>query len=144
MANKKSHKNRNLEDHVSESVKVLETNVLDAPVTDIPWEAQQLEVHSDPLEDAGTGRTIVIRRFSFQLPPNLPYRPSKAAILEQHRTRIITFLWKDELELIMEPKVVMGKNGKFDIFATCKAKKGSLILQEPMLINHVNTAGNTN
>lgn len=84
------------------------------------------------IEDPGTGGAVILRRFSFQLPPHVRF--SKQELLTVHRSRIVAFLWKDELELIMEPKVVLGKKGQFDIYATCKAKQGSLIFQQPQVL----------
>lgn len=99
-------------------------------------EAQELETRSTPLDDAGgDGRPVILRRFSYQLPPKMRY--SKADLLKHHKPRILPFLWKDGLEEIQEPRVVFGKRGKFDIFVTCQPRKGQLLHERPQTLKEV-------
>jgi len=99
-------------------------------------EVQELETRSTPLDDGtGDGRPIILRRFSYQLPPKV--KLSKADILLHHKPRILPFLWKDGLEEIQEPKVVLGKGGKFDIFVTCQPRKGHLLHERPQSLKQV-------
>lgn len=110
----------------------------------IDWEGREIETKSDPLIDDGSGREVVLRRFDFNLPP-IPKEqmPTKEALLTHHKSKVIAFLWKDELELIQDPKIVMSKFGdKFRIFCLCQARKGSLILQKPLTLQEVTKTTN--
>lgn len=111
------------------------------------WEVQQIETKSDPLVDDQTGKETIIRQFEFMLPPSLPKGmefPSKDQLLKFHRSKVIAFLWKDELELIDEPRIEISKKAdKFRIFAVCQAKKGSLILQKPLSLQQVTSNART-
>ena len=89
-------------------------------------EVQQLETDPVHLLDEGIGKPTILRRFQFQLPPGV-LQVNKKLLLKQHVKNLEIFLWKDELEMILAPKLVMEKNGAFSIFATCQPKKGSLI-----------------
>lgn len=107
------------------------------PIKDVDWDVEGGEVRSDPLIDDGSGKAVVIRRFDFGLPP-LTQVPTKDQLLQAHKGKIIAFLWKDELELIRDLKIEMSKdNLKFRIFATCQAKKGSRILENPQLLQNI-------
>ena len=130
-------KKPNLEDHLGRSGQLLEVNAKDAPVKDITWEAQELESEkSQPLADDGSGQPVILRRFQFQFPPDIPKKPTKKELLAFHKDRLNIFLWKDELEMIQEPKVRMTKQG-YDIFATCIAKKGSMLFTRPDTLQNV-------
>lgn len=96
-------------------------------------EVEQLETEPVRLEDPGTGKPVILRRFEFQLPPGV-LEINKALLIKEHVKRLEVFLWKDELEMVLPPKLVLEKNGAFSIFATCQSKKGSLILSKPQLI----------
>lgn len=131
----------NLEDHLGRKGKILEVNAVGSPVKDIAWEAQEMNAEvSTPLVDDGSGKPVILRRFQFQFPPNLPHKPTKKQILEYHKDKLNIFLWKDELELVQTPKVRVHTNG-YDIFATCVAKKGSLLSykHKPQLLQHAIT-----
>lgn len=94
-------------------------------------EVQELETRSAPMDDfGGSGPTVVLRRFQYQLPPKVKY--SAKDILDHHTPRIIPFLWKDGLEQIGEPKVVFGKKGKFDIYITATPRRGQLLHDKPL------------
>lgn len=85
-------------------------------------------IEKGALTDTG-GIPIILRRFQYQLPPKTQI--NKEEILKHHKPRILPFLWKDGLEEIAEPKVVIGKKGKFDIFITCQPRKGELLHERP-------------
>lgn len=120
--------------------KVTEMNAANAPVQDVNWIGQEIEARSDIgfENDQGDGKPIILRQFEFALPMGVPMNqlPSKAKLLEFHKSKIVAFLWKDELELIAEPKIVM-EGRKFKIFATCQGKKGSLIFHKPQTLSDV-------
>jgi hypothetical protein len=98
---------------------------------DIEWEGDHKETETQPLISSDNGKPIVLRCFEFELPPGVDM-PSNLALLEAHKSRITTFLWKDELIPIQEFKVVKAKDQKhFRIFATCQAKAGSAIIEKP-------------
>jgi hypothetical protein len=108
-----------------------ELNAKDAPVENVRWHGQEIDT-SQKIEDPGTGRPIILRTFDFDLPKDIPSNqlPNKTQLMTFHRSKIIAFLWKDELELIQEPKIVKINRRKFKIFAVCQAKKGSIISQQ--------------
>lgn len=129
MAINRSHKKRDLDAHVVESAGVVEKGATNAPVDDIAWDVRKGEVHSSTTfqDDEGEGQEVILRRFEYQLPPKLAQPPSKKELLTFHEQRIKAVLWADNLDLIQDMKLVFGKKGKFDIFATCTPKKGHLI-----------------
>ena len=89
-------------------------------------EAHQVETDAIPLLDGGTGKTAILRRFQFQLPPGVK-EINKELLLKEHIKRLEIFLWKDELQMSLPPKLVLEKGGAFSIFITCHPKKGSKI-----------------
>lgn len=118
-------------DTLGQKGELLELNAQDAPVKDIRWDAQEIETKSTALVDDGSGKPIILRKFDFELSPSIPkeHLPSKLQLLQFHKSKVIAFLWKDELELVQEMKLVFDKKNKrkFYIFATCQPKKGSLL-----------------
>ena len=100
----------------------------DAPVKDIHWQGEEIDT-STKIEDSATGRPIILRSFDFELPKDLPKEqlPNKTQLVTFHKSKIIAFLWKDELELIEELRITKTGNRKFKIFAVCQARKGSII-----------------
>jgi len=117
----KSHTNKSLEDHIIGEAKFAELGVQDAPTENIGWDVKKAEVHSSPVEDPGTGKKVIVRRFSFRLPPGLPQTPSKEEILDYHlKHTVIPMLWKDELALMDLPRIILGKKGAFSIVALCE------------------------
>lgn len=100
----------------------------------IEWEGAHKETDLHPIHNEGGGKPIILRTFDFDLPP-MENLPTNQQLLEANKTKITTFLWKDELVPIQEFKCVKSKDGRhFRIFATCQAKAGSVILEEPKLI----------
>ncbi len=98
------------------------------------WEVQEVETKADkPLADDGTGTPIILRCFEFKWAPDLKGVPSESQILtEEYKRKLRDRLWIDELEFIQDLKVVFEKGG-CKIFATCQAKKGSLIFRDGQL-----------
>lgn len=126
--NKKTKQKDNKLEDFTETSWGVEKDGLDVG-KDIRWEATKGEVHSTTNleDDTGEGREVVIRCFKFQLPPGIPETPSNETLAKAHQGRIEAFLWQDGLELVREPVVVMGKKGKFEIFAIAVPSKGNLI-----------------
>lgn len=123
MKKSRKHDSKKIEDHLVDKAKFVELGAKDAPVENVQWEVQKAEVHSDPVFDPGTGGKVIVRRFSFRLPPGLKEQLSHKEILEYHKTHtVIPMLWKDELDLLDEPRIVAGKKGTFTIVAICSPR----------------------
>lgn len=119
----RSHRSKNLDDHLGDKAKFMELGAQDAPVENVNWDVQQGEVHSDPVEDPGTGQKVIVRRFMFQMPPGVKERLTQNEIYDYHKKHtVIPMLWKDELELLDEPRIVVGKKGSFTIVAICSPR----------------------
>ncbi len=73
------------------------------------WTGSKQQTDEHILENKGNGKPIILRQFEFSLPPGTP-TPTKDDILGVHKTKIMGFLWKDELTLIQEPKVVFNED----------------------------------
>lgn len=117
----RAHDTRNLDDLIVGEGEVIEVGAKDAPQENIKWEAKEGEVHSDPINDPGRGQTVVIRTFSFKLPEGLKEKPTNDELLDYHtKYTLIPMLWKDELELKGEPRIMSGKEkDTFVISAAC-------------------------
>ena len=128
----RSHKSRDINSHIKGKAEVTEVNAENSPVKDIKWDVQQAEVHSDISfkEDDGSGRPIILRQFDYVFPPGNQHRPSEDDILTPGYLKFLEaqLYFVDELDLVQKPKVMIGKDG-FKIFATCQARKGSIIPQ---------------
>lgn len=136
------HDSRELDDHIVAEGHGTEYGAEKAPVEDINWDVKSAEVHADPFEDGGNGQKLIARRFHFQLPPGTPYIPSNEEMLDWHKKHtVIPMLWKDELELADEPRIIAGKKGKFTIVAICAARNvlgvKSIIHERPELIQNM-------
>ena len=109
------------------------------------WYGGGGETEKVALVDNASGQKIIMRVFNFQLPPLKPEdMPTNEQLLEAHKSRLITFLWRDELVPVMDMKVVIADDKKsFQIFATCQAKAGSVILEVPETLQHATNRGNT-
>lgn len=123
---------------ISKSFNITELQAKDAPVENIEWEGHDVQTEAKPLMDTGKGKPIILRVFDFSLPANLPKRPSKQELIDFHKGKIKAFLWKDELVMIEELKLIYSKDYKhFRIFATCQPRAGSVVLEKPKLIQQI-------
>jgi hypothetical protein len=90
------------------------------------WHGAKLETpRSDNLlTDPGFGDARIIRRFEFSLPPMRKGEaiPTNEQLKNFHRPKIVTFLWKDGLDLISDLGIVRKKN-KFYIEVLCEVQK---------------------
>lgn len=129
----RSHKKRDIKDHI-----VAENKAHEAGVGE--WDAKQLEVHSDIdlAVDTGWGKAVILRQFDYAFPPGIQQIPTKEQILTPGYLKFLEtqLYFVDELELVMPPKVVIGQKG-FKIFATCQARKGSLVHQKPTTLKEI-------
>lgn len=138
MSKNKHHSSRKIEDHLGESGTLIEQNAIDAPVKDVKWEAQQMEVHSDVIKDPGKGDPLLLRTFEFKLNPNLPKELvfSKQDLFNYHQKQIEVLLWGDGLQAVNEikkPKVQISKTQKkYRIFVLCKPVQ--TLLETPTII----------
>lgn len=113
---------------------VLEENAIDSPVKDIKWYGKEDSTDEKIMHDQGTGKPIVIRLFEFKFPPTLETLPTKEQILTpEYIKQVQTLLWADSLRLVMEPRVVIDKEG-CKIFAPCEARTGANFIDEPKTI----------
>lgn len=126
-----SHDNRKLEDHFG------------AKVEAEGWEGQELEVKSDPLVDAGTGKPLVIRIFDFKLNPALKrkeFPKNKQDVFNSHARQIKDFLWKDGLVARedVSPRVQFSKKEmKYRIFVLCEARYGMMWNDKPKTLQEL-------
>lgn len=125
----RSHKKRDLTQHITGEAQAIEKSAIDSPVTDIKWDVKQAEVHSDIAfsDDKGDGRPIILRQFDYVLQPGIQ-KPTAEDILTEGYLKFLEaqLYFVDELDLVQKPKVVINDKG-FKIFATCQARKGSII-----------------
>lgn len=130
---KRHHSSRNLSDHIKAEQKA----VVDGDVMD----TVSAEINSDPIEDSGSGPRAIIRRFYFKLPPGQYEEVTKEELLDWNlKHNVIPTLWKDELEPLDTPRIVMGKRA-FTIVAICRPRfvggVQSTIHEKPELIQDV-------
>ncbi len=116
--------------------KVLEKDAIDSPVQDIDWTGQDVGTDEVPLLDSGTGKKLFLRQFQFTVPPNAE-RPSDEELLAYNKSKIMAFLWKDELVYAGVMKVVWKDDSNFFIFALAEAKPGSAILDDALMLQQV-------
>lgn len=127
---------------VSESRHLLEKNAKDAPVNDIPWEAQQLEVQSDTkLEsDTGHGQAIVIRQFEFGINP-VAFKeapPTRQELFNSHLKGIEMMLWRDGMKIFpdVEPKIKFDAT-KYTIILAALPMKGHILREVPQTLAQI-------
>lgn len=97
----------------------MEMGAENAPVQDVNWDLKHAEVHSDPIMEGGTGEKLIVRRFQLRRPPGVE-QVSHEELLDWHKKHtVIPQLWKDELELADEPRIIAGNKGAFTIVAIC-------------------------
>ncbi len=146
---KRLHSSRKIQDHIVQEGSLKATTEVGGAVKNVGWDVKEAEIHADPIEDSGTGAAAIIRTFYFKLPPKLPEVPGKEELLDWHKKHtVIPTLWKDELTLIQEPRIVMGKKGAFTIFAVCgpatRLGVKSAVHERPELVQNIINAASNN
>ena len=92
--------------------------------------ASELSTDGVPLVDAGEGKQVSIRVFTFKISPDklkTIRNVSKQAIFNEHAKQIATILWGDGLRPLEEvsPRVILNiKKGVYQIFVPSEAAKG--------------------
>lgn len=114
---------------------VIETDAIESPVQDIDWTGQEVGTDEVPLLDSGTGKKLFLRQFAFAVPPG--DKPSDEELLAYNRSKVLAFLWKDELVFAGVMKVVWKDDSTFFIFALAEAKPGSAILDNALMLQQV-------
>lgn len=121
---------------MEDSFKVLEKDAQDSPVKDIDWTGSEVGTDEVPLIDSGTGKKLFLRQFAFTVPPN-DERPSDEELLAYNKSKVMAFLWKDELQYAGVMKIVWKDDTTFFIFALAEAKPGSAILDDALMLQQV-------
>lgn len=142
----RSHKSRDLSDHIVAEAKVKEEGAIDAPVKNIDWDVKQGEVHSDVdfRNDMGYGDARVLRSFDFRANPEAFAKrtPSKQELFNAHSQQIELFLMKDGLKVVPElsPQLKLSKNRQgYRIVVVAEPMKGFRLDQRPdTLMNILN------
>lgn len=141
---KTSHKNRRLDDHLTNKFEVVEENAKDAPVKDVAWKGQTLDTQGDIAleEDTGHGTAVVVRCFTFAINPDAfrKNKPTKQELFNAHYKQIEIELWKDGLKVFPEwnPKVNLTKNKKFySIFVASTPARGHLLNEKPKTLTGI-------
>lgn len=131
---KQLHDNRDLDAKLGAKV--------EAHNEDGAWEGQEVSVKSNPLIDPGTGPTVVLRIFEFQINPQMPYntRPTNQVLFNTHAKQIRHLLWKDGLRPFdegqgLEPRVQFSKRErKYRIIVPCEARFGQSFHEKARLL----------
>jgi hypothetical protein len=89
-------------------------------------------------DDPGKGRAIVRRRFTFRLPPSKPgdVLPTNEELLNFHKGRILSFIWKDHLVANGEMRISRKKKA-FHIMIDCVPALGHVIVERPKTVNQI-------
>lgn len=98
------------------------------------WYGKEDRTDENSIHDKGIGKPVVIRLFEFKFPPTLENLPTKEQILTpEYIKHLQTLLWADSLRLVMEPRVVIYKEG-CKIFVPCEARAGANFIDEPKML----------
>ncbi len=119
-----------------------ETHALDAPVENVHYDLQNLEVKSETHleDDKGGGGAAIIRMFEFGMNPQafMEARPSKQQLFNSHYKGIELALWKDGMKVIPEvnPRIVVdAKAGNYKIFVGAQPQKGHMLMEQPKTLS---------
>jgi hypothetical protein len=96
------------------------------------------ETKDTRLVNEPTGKPIILRSFKFNLPPDLVTIPTEEDLKDAHKRNIEAFLWKDDLLLIEELRIMIDKEKNiFYIFATCQPKRGANLWEKPTTLQDI-------
>lgn len=124
--------------------KVVEENAKNAPVKDVNYDVQSLEVQSETHleDDDGSGGAAIVRCFEFGINPIAfqQAQPTKQDLFNSHFKGIEIALWKDGLKVMPEvnPKVVIDdKTMKYQIFVGAQPMRGHILREQPRLLKQL-------
>ncbi len=102
------------------------------------YEMMEAETESVPLVNPATGKPVIIRRFEYKAPDYTIDWPSEEDIKYIHQRSIEQFLYKDELKLFDELRVIIHKDkNTFEIFAPCEPLTSSYIEEKPNTLQEI-------
>lgn len=117
---------------------VVEQDAKDAPVKDVNYDVQDLEVQSKTNleQDQGGGGAAIIRCFEFGINYQTfnEVRPTKQDLFNAHYKGIEMALWRDGLKVIPEvnPRIVINSSkGTYSIFVGANPMKGHILREQP-------------
>jgi hypothetical protein len=117
---------------------------LDAPVKDVHYDLQNLEVKSTTNleDDQGDGGAAIVRMFEFGMNPQAfaQYRPTKQELFNSHYKGIEMALWKDGMKVLpdVNPKIVVNeKAGKYMIFVGAQPMRGHILQERPKTLKEL-------
>ncbi len=123
---------------------VVEENAKDAPVKDVNYDLQDLEVQSKTKleDDQGGGGAAIVRMFEFGMNLHAFHeaRPTKQELFNSHYKGIEVALWKDGLKVIPEvnPRIVVDdKTARYKIFVGAKPMKGHILKEQPRTLSEM-------
>ena len=123
---------------------VTEENAKDAPVDNVNYDLQSLEVQSKTHleDDQGGGGAAIIRMFEFGMNPLAfhQYKPTKQELFNSHYKGIELALWRDGMKVIPEvnPRITVDdKNGRYRIFVGAQPMKGHLLKEQPKTLTEL-------
>lgn len=115
-----------------------ERNAKDAPVENVHYDLQNLEVKSDTHleDDKGGGGAAIIRMFEFGANPQAfnEAKPTKQQLFNSHYKGIELALWRDGMKVIPEvnPRIIVDeKAGNYKIFVGAQPMKGHTLTEQP-------------
>ena len=121
-----------------------EIGAQNAPVKDIPWIGQEINVSSDTKleQDTGTGKPIILRVFTFAANPERfkDHVPTRQELFDDHRDPIRQFLWKDDLVAVetLAPRIIVSQDKKsYQIFVACQPRAGRVLLERPQTLSKI-------
>lgn len=127
---------------VDDAGKFVETDAKDAPVKDVHYDLQNLEVQSQTHleDDHGGGGSAIIRMFEFGMNPLAfsQHRPSKQELFNSHFKGIELALWRDGMKVIPEvnPRIIVDeKAGSYKIFVGAQPQKGHTLTEQPRTLS---------
>lgn len=126
---------RDIEDHIlGETTATVHNSTLDGKESSVHYDVKEGEVHSDiHLEDdAGFGKTIVVRSFDFKANPTAfhAYTPSKQELFNVHAKQIEEYLWADGLQPMPDVhiQVILSKRRDgYRIVVGAEPRQGQII-----------------
>ena len=105
------------------------------------YKVQEIETpKSDPLVNDAKGAELIIRRFEFALPPAISDNISDEELLEHHKGKIVSMLYKDGWTVAGKFQTLRQGN-KFFILVPAKAGyKGGVkqtVLERPLTLQEI-------